>query len=89
MESRIEEQVYKTIQDICTYIDLLEWVKDQRRITVYLNIEHSIGKYHAFMECLRYINAKKYMDIHAKCYKTVDRGLKAIENLYQEATENG
>lgn len=83
MNRYIKEQIYKTVQDIYTYIELLDYVNDQRRITLYLNIKQCIGLYFGYMDCLRWLNKKEYGKIQGQCKKAIKDGLKKIEELYK------
>ena len=54
-----------------------------RRITEYLNIEHDMGKYHAFIECLEEINLDEFVRIHNLTNQKVNNALKKLEEIYQ------
>ena len=61
MEKFLIDQILKIVSDIDLYIDNLQQMSGTRRITEYLNIEHDMGKYHAFIECLEEINLDEFV----------------------------
>lgn len=84
MEKFLIEQIMKTISDISLYVDNVETFNGTRKITEYLNIESSIGKYHGFMKCLKEINLDKFVEIHDLTYLKIDKALKKLEEIYTE-----
>lgn len=83
MIKEIKEQIYKALQDIHTYIWLLDKVNDQRKITLYLNIEYGIGLYHAYMKCLKMLDQSEYIHFHTLYRGIICNAQKEIEKIYQ------
>lgn len=83
MEKFLIDQILKIISDIDLYIDNLQQMSGTRRITEYLNIEHDMGKYHAFIECLEEINLDEFVRIHNLTNQKVNNALKKLEEIYQ------
>lgn len=82
MENFLIEQIIKIVSDIESYTNKIDEVHGQRRITEYLNIEHNIGKYHGFLECLEEINIEEFVRIHDLTHRKIDRALKKLETIY-------
>lgn len=83
MEKFLIDQILKIVSDIDLYIDNLQQMNGTRRITEYLNIEHGIGKYHAFMECLEESNLDEFIRIHDLTKQKVNDALEKLEEIYQ------
>ena len=83
MEKFLIDQILKIVSDIDLYIDNLPQMSGTRRITEYLNIEHDMGKYHAFIECLEEINLDEFVRIHNLTNQKVNNALKKLEEIYQ------
>ena len=83
MEKFLIDQILKIISDIDLYIDNLQQISGTRRITEYLNIEHSMGKYHAFMECLEESNLDEFVRIYDLTKQKANDALKKLEEIYQ------
>lgn len=83
MEKFLIDQILKIVSDIDLYIDNLQQMSGIRRITEYLNIEHSIGKYHAFMECLEEINLDEFVRTHDLTKQKIDNAFGKLEKIYQ------
>ena len=83
MEKFLIDQILKIVSDIDLYIDNLQQMSGTRRITEYLNIEHDMGKYHAFIECLDEINLDEFVRIHNLTNQKVNNALKKLEEIYQ------
>jgi ribosomal protein L12E/L44/L45/RPP1/RPP2 len=83
MEKFLIGQILKIVSDIDLYIDNLQQMSGTRRITEYLNIEHDMGKYHAFIECLEEINLDEFVRIHNLTNQKVNNALKKLEEIYQ------
>lgn len=83
MEKFLIDQILKLVSDIDSSIDTLQKVNGTRKITEYLNIEHGIGKYHAFIECLEEINLDEFVRIHNLTNQKVNNALKKLEEIYQ------
>lgn len=83
MENFLIDQILKIVSDIDLYIDNLQQMSGTRRITEYLNIEHDMGKYHAFIECLEEINLDEFVRIHNLTNQKVNNALKKLEEIYQ------
>jgi len=83
MEKFLIDQILKIVSDIDLYIDNLQQMSGTRRITEYLNIEHDMGKYHAFIECLEEINLDEFVRIHNLTNQKVNNALKKLEEIYQ------
>lgn len=83
MEKFLIDQILKIVSDIDLYIDNLQQMSDTRRITEYLNIEHGMGKYHAFMECLEESNPDEFIRIHDLTKQKVNNALKKLKEIYQ------
>lgn len=83
MEKFLIDQILKIISDIDLYIDNLQQISGTRRITEYLNIEHSMGKYHAFMECLEESNLDEFTRIYDLTKEKTNNALKKLEEIYQ------
>lgn len=83
MEKFLIDQILKIVSDIDLYIDNLQQMSGTRRITEYLNIEHSIGKYHAFMECLEESNLDEFIRIHDLTKQKVNDVFGKLEKIYQ------
>lgn len=89
MEKFLVDHVLKTVQDIEASIDKLEKSAGTRRITEYLNIEHGIGKYHAYMDCLEELNIDKWAELHTRVEKKIKKALAQIEGIYQAGNDSG
>ncbi len=85
MENFLINQILKTVSDIGLYIDNTQQMSGTRKITEYLNIEHSMGKYHAFMECLEETNLDEFIRIHDLTKQKMNAVLVNLEELYQFA----
>lgn len=83
MEKFLIDQILKIVSDIDLYIDNLQQMSGTRRIIEYLNIEHDMGKYHAFIECLEEINLDEFVRIHNLTNQKVNNALKKLEEIYQ------
>ena len=87
MENFLINQILKTVSDIGLYIDNTQQMSGTRKITEYLNIEHSMGKYHAFMECLEETNLDEFIRIHDLTKQKMNAVLVNLEELYQFARQ--
>lgn len=87
MEKFLIDQILKIVSDIDLSIDNLQQMRGTRRTTEYLNIEHSMGKYHAFMECLEESNLDEFIRIHDLTKQKMNTALVKLEELYQFARQ--
>lgn len=87
MEKFLIDQILKIVSDIDLSINNLQQMSGTRKITEYLNIEHSMGKYHAFMECLEETNLDEYIRIHDLTKQKMNAVLEKLEELYQLARQ--
>ena len=83
MEKFLIDQILKLVSDIDSSIDTLQKVNGTRKITEYLNIEHGIGKYHAFTDCLEEINLDEFVRIYDSTKQRIDNALGKLEEIYQ------
>lgn len=83
MEKFLIDQILKVVSDIDLSIDTLQKANGTGKITEYLNIEHSIGKYHAFIECLEEINLDEFVRIYDSTKQRIDNALGKLEEIYQ------
>lgn len=83
MEKFLIDQILKLVSDIDSSIDTLQKVNGTRKIAEYLNIEHGIGKYHAFIECLEEINLDEFVRIYDSTKQRIDNALGKLEEIYQ------
>lgn len=83
MEKFLIDQILKIVSDIGLYIDNLQQISGTRRIIEYLNIEYSMGKYHAFMKCLEESNLDEFIRIHDLTNRKINGALKKLEEIYQ------
>jgi len=83
MEKFLIDQILKIVSDIGLYLDNLQQMSGTRRITEYLNIEHSMGKYHAFMESLEESNLDEFIRIYDLTKQKMDDALEKLEEIYQ------
>jgi len=83
MEKFLIDHILKLVFDIDSSIDTLQKVNGTRKITEYLNIEHGIGKYHAFIECLEEINLDEFVRIYDSTKQRIDNALGKLEEIYQ------
>ncbi len=89
MKEFLVDHVLKTVQDIDTSICKLEKSAGTRRITEYLNIEHGIGKYHAYMDCLEEMDIDKWAELHTRFEGKIKNAMKQIEGIYQSEIDSG
>lgn len=82
MEQFLIGQIIEVIKNIELYVDNVETLQGTRKITEYMNIEHGIGKYHAFMECLEEINIDKWIELHTRYESKINKALEKLETLY-------
>lgn len=83
MEKFLIDQILNIVSDIDSSIDILQKVNGTRKITEYLNIEHGIGKYHAFLECLEEINLDEFVRISDLTKQRIDKAFRKLEEIYQ------
>ncbi len=83
MEKFLIDQILKIVSDIGLCMDNLQQMSGTRKITEYLNIEHGMGKYHAFMECLEESNLEEFIRIHDLTNQTTNIALGKLEEIYQ------
>ena len=83
MEKFLVDQILKIVSDISLYMDNVQQMSGTRKITEYLNIEHSMGKYHAFMECLEESNLDEFTRIYDLTNQKTNDALKKLEEIYQ------
>lgn len=83
MEKFLIDHILKIVSDIDLYIDNVQHMSSTRKITEYLNIEHSMGKYHAFMECLEESNLDEFIRIHDSTKHKTNAALEKLEEIYQ------
>lgn len=81
MEKFLIDQILKLVSDIDSSIDTLQKVNGTRKITEYLNIEHGIGKYHAFIECLEEINLDEFVRTHDLTKQRIDKAFGKLEEI--------
>ncbi len=87
MEKFLIDQILKIVSDIGLYMDNLQQMSGTRKITEYLNIEHSMGKYHAFMECLEELNIDEFVRIHDLTKQKTNIALEKLEEIYQHMSK--
>ena len=83
MEKFLIDQILNIVSDIDSSINILQKVNGTRKITEYLNIEHGIGKYHAFLECLEEINLDEFVRISDLTKQRIDKAFRKLEEIYQ------
>ena len=89
MEKFLVDNILKTVQDIEVNVANAEKSTGTRRITEYLNIEHGIGKYHAYMECLEEVDVNKWAELHTRTEGKIKKALTQIEGIYQVGNDSG
>ncbi len=78
MEKFLVDNILKMVQDIEVSIANVEKSAGTRRITEYLNIEHGIGKYHAYMDCLEEVDIDKWTELHTRTEGKIKEALAQI-----------
>lgn len=54
------------------------------RITRLLNAEHSIGKFHAYLDVLQEVDMEAFCMIHDETRATITRVMELLQNLYNK-----
>lgn len=88
MEKFLADNILKTVQDIEVSIANVEKSAGTRCITEYLNIEHGIGKYHAYMDCLEEVDIDKWAELHTQTEGRIKKALAQIEGIYQVGNDS-
>ena len=87
MEKFLIDQILKIVSDIDLCIDNLQKVNGSRKITEYLNIEHGIGKYHGFLECLEETNLDEFVRVYDLTKQKIDCAIGKLEEIYQYVSQ--
>lgn len=87
VEKYIIERINSVIERLDRYINNVDKFQGDKRVSYYLNIEHCIGEYHAYIYYLAKFS-EKFMVLQSVFEEHITNGIKALEGLYQLSREN-
>lgn len=93
VEKYLIEQIYNTVSDLKMQLDSLEMMINktkmensdrQRTITEFINLEYTIGKYHAYLSMLNdHELFESFARLHDANKPIINRCFSMMENLYK------
>ena len=93
MEKYLIEQIHKTVSDLKMQLDSLETMINKtkvekydrhRIITGFINLEYTMGKYHAYLSMLDdHELFESFARLHDANKPVIDRCFHVMENLYK------
>lgn len=85
MEKYLMEIIEKSLSDMDNAIAKLEVSSGARRITEYMNIMYSIGKYSGLLYSLKEVNIDEMIKVHEMSTPRVGKAMRVLEGLYHES----
>lgn len=87
VEKYIIEKINSVIERLDRYINNVDKFQGDKRVSYYLNIEHCIGEYHAYINYLAEFYTDKFMVLQSDFEEHITNGIKTLEGLYQLSRE--
>lgn len=84
-ENKIGTLVLKCMECIGVSVKEIESIGENSKAdtTHFINASHSMGKYHAYMDILKYLDIEQFVKCHDHCKADCDKVLHGMEKLYQ------
>lgn len=84
MKAFLVDKIFKAVRGMESSTSKLEVLASGKRTTEFLNIEYNIGKYHAYMDCLKIIDIDKWAELHTRFEVEIKNAMVKIEQIYNK-----
>jgi hypothetical protein len=84
---KLTEEIGEAVMTMNDNMQKLDTVTGKERITAFINVEHSIGKYHAHMDILSELDTETFTTEYELSHIVVEEAMKRMNRLYDDQDE--